>query len=77
MNEARAKKMMVRVSHRKLKLLMTELRGKPYSTAIAYLSFSPKMVGFELKKIRTATGRTGQVQGRYVKNHHSETGGMM
>lgn len=39
----------MRGSYRKIGLIMNELRGKPYSQAVAFLSFSPKMANSKIK----------------------------
>lgn len=50
-NEVRAKLRMLRTSDRKLNLVAQTIRGKKASDAIAELSFSPKRVAQNVKKL--------------------------
>lgn len=81
--ESRAVAKHVRVSSRKVRLVMDQVRGKPVEEAMNLLTFAPQKAAFILKKlINSAAANAGNnlnldVDGLYVKRIYADVGPTM
>lgn len=81
--ESRAVAKHVRVSPRKVRLVMDQVRGKPVEEAMNLLTFAPQKAAFILKKlINSAAANAGNnlnldVDGLYVKRIYADVGPTM
>lgn len=81
--ESRAVAKHVRVSPRKVRLIMDQVRGKPVEEAMNLLTFAPQKAAFILKKlINSAAANAGNnlnldVDGLYVKRIYADVGPTM
>lgn len=81
--ESRAIAKHVRVSPRKVRLVMDQVRGKPVEEAMNLLTFAPQKAAFILKKlINSAAANAGNnlnldVDGLYVKRIYADVGPTM